>query len=110
MAAVEDTDLVLLVCEPTPFGLHDLELALQMCEALGLETAAIVIRSDIGDGRVRSFLDAERVPVLAEVPFDREIAAACDTGVLASTQVPDFTRTVDALADHLLERARRSHP
>ena len=110
VAAVEDADLVLLVCEPTPFGLHDLELALQMCEALGLETAAIVNRSDIGDDRVRSFLDAERVPVLAEVPFDREIAAACATGVLASTQVPGFALTMDALADHVQERAGRSHP
>jgi len=104
VAAVEGADLVLLVCEPTPFGLHDLELSLQMCEALGLETAAVVNRSDLGDGRVQSFLAAEQVPVLAEVPFDREIATACATGVLASEQVPAFASTVDDLADHLLER------
>ena len=108
VAAVEGADLVLLVCEPTPFGLHDLELSLQMCEALGLAKAAVVNRSDGGDGRVRSFLDAERVPVLAEVPFDREIATACATGVLASTQVPDFARTMDALAGHVLDRAETS--
>ena len=104
VAAVEGADLVLLVCEPTPFGLHDLELSLQMCEALGLETAAVVNRSDLGDGRVQSFLAAEQVPVLAEVPFDREIATACATGVLASTQVPAFASTVDDLADNLLGR------
>ncbi|MCG6927210.1 MAG: ATP-binding protein [Acidobacteria bacterium] len=104
VAALEDADLVILVCEPTPFGLHDLELSLQMCEALGLETAAVVNRSDVGDGRVRAFLAAHEVPVLAEVPFDREIATACATGVLASTRVATFASTVDRLADHLLER------
>jgi hypothetical protein len=50
------------------------------------------------------------VPVLAEVPFDREIATACATGVLASTRVRDFARTMDALAGHVLERAERSRP
>ena len=104
VAAVEGADLVLLVCEPTPFGLHDLELSLQMCEALGLETAAVVNRSDMGDGRVQSFLAMEQVPVLAEVPFGREIATACATGVLASKQVPAFASTVDELADNLLGR------
>jgi MinD superfamily P-loop ATPase len=104
VAAVEGADIVLLVCEPTPFGLHDLELSLQMCEALGVETATLINRSDVGDGQVRSFLANEGVPVLAEVPFDREIATACATGVLASTQVPAFASTMDALADRVLER------
>jgi hypothetical protein len=53
---------------------------------------------------VRAFLAAHEVPVLAEVPFDREIATACATGVLASTRVATFASTVDRLADHLLER------
>ncbi len=108
VAAVDDVDLVLLVCEPTPFGLHDLELSLQMCEALGLETVAIINRSDVGDDRVRTLLVKEDVPLLAAVPFDREIATACATGVLASTRVPGFASIVDGLADYVLEgRGRR---
>jgi MinD superfamily P-loop ATPase len=104
VAAVGGADLVLLVCEPTPFGLHDLELSLQMCEALGVPTAAIINRSDLGDGRVRSYLADEGVPLVAEVPFDREIATACATGVLASTRLPGFASTMDGLADYLLDR------
>ncbi|MCG6922830.1 MAG: P-loop NTPase [Acidobacteria bacterium] len=104
VAAVEDADLVILVCEPTPFGLHDLELSLQMCATLGLEAAAVINRSDLGDSQVRSLLARERVPVLAEVPFDPEIAAACASGMLASAQVPGFASTVEAVADQLLAR------
>jgi len=107
VAAVEDVDLVLLVCEPTPLGLHDLELSLQMCGALGLETVAVINRSDVGDDRVRALLGEEGVPLLAEVPFDREIATACAIGVLASTRVPGFASIVDGLADHVLAVPRR---
>ena len=102
VAAVEDADLVLLVCEPTVFGLHDLELSLQMCEALGLDAAAVVNRSDLGSDGVRSFLSHEGVPVLAEIPFDREIAAACAAGALASEEIPGFAATMDGMAGHLL--------
>jgi MinD superfamily P-loop ATPase len=104
VAAVEDADLVLLVCEPTVFGLHDLELSLQMCEALGLETVAVVNRSDLGNDGVRSFLSREGVPVLAEIPFDREIAAACAAGALASHEIPGFAATMDGMAGDLLTR------
>jgi MinD superfamily P-loop ATPase len=110
VAAVEDVDLVLLVCEPTPFGLHDLELSIQMCGALGLETVAVVNRSDVGDDGVRSRLAEEGVPLLAEVPFDREIAAACAAGVLAATRVPEFAATMDRLADHVLDGRQRRLP
>jgi len=104
VAAVDGADLVLLVCEPTPFGLHDLELSFEMCGALGLETAAIINRSDLGDGRVRAFLAEQRVPLLAEVPFDREIATACATGVLAATRVPAFASLIGGVADVVMGR------
>jgi MinD superfamily P-loop ATPase len=103
LAAVDGADLVLLVGEPTPFGLHDLNLSLQMCEALGLPTAAVLNRSDLGDGEVRSLLRERRVPLLAEVPFDREIAMACAAGTLATERVPGFAAIVHRLADHLMD-------
>jgi MinD superfamily P-loop ATPase len=104
VAAVDGADLVLLVCEPTPFGRHDLELSLQMCVALDLETAAVLNRSDLGDRQVRSLLADKGVPLLAEVPFDREIATACAAGVLATERVPSFASIVHRLADRLLDR------
>jgi MinD superfamily P-loop ATPase len=110
VAAVDEADLVLLVCEPTPFGLHDLELSIQMCEALGRKTVALINRSDVGDGRVRSFLSDEGIPVWAEVPFDHGIATACATGALASETVPDFSFTVDQLAERVLERSASWRP
>jgi MinD superfamily P-loop ATPase len=104
VAAIEDADLVLLVCEPTPFGLHDLDLSLGMCQALNVPSVAVINRADLGNGRVRSLLEREAVPLLAEVPFDREIASACASGVLAAERVPSLAATIDALGDELLQR------
>jgi MinD superfamily P-loop ATPase len=104
VAAVDGADLVLLVCEPTPFGLHDLELSVEMCRSLGIEIMALINRADLGDDSVRAFLEAEGVPLLAEVPFDREIAQACARGVLASTSVPSFASVIDAVAGMLTKR------
>jgi MinD superfamily P-loop ATPase len=80
IAAVEGSDLLLLVTEPTPFGMHDLELAVEMGRTLGLSLAAAINRADLGDNRVRKYLDAEGIPTLAEIPFDRSVAEAYAAG------------------------------
>jgi MinD superfamily P-loop ATPase len=107
IAAVEGADLVLLVSEPTPFGLHDLELALQMCRALKLEVAAFINRCDLGDVPMGAYLAARGVPLVGQLPFDREIATACAEGVLALNRVPAFASVVSELADHVLAGSSR---
>jgi MinD superfamily P-loop ATPase len=63
---------------------------------------AVVNRSDLGSDGVRSFLSREGVPVLAEIPFDRDIATACAAGALARDEIPAFAATMDGMASHLL--------
>jgi MinD superfamily P-loop ATPase len=86
MASVRGTDLVILVTEPTPFGLHDLKLAVGMVGEFGLPVAAIINRSDLGDRRTLEYLQQADVPILAEIPFSREIAAAYSAGKIAVTE------------------------
>ena len=75
--AVRGADLVVLVTEPTPFGLNDLRLAVEMVRALGLPFVVAVNRADIGDDRVRRYCDdgGHRHRSL-ELPDDRRIAEA----------------------------------
>jgi MinD superfamily P-loop ATPase len=105
VAAVEGADLTLLIAEPTPFGQHDLELALDLCDALGQRTAAVINRADLGNGEVRERLSRRGVPLLAEVAFDRGIAAACAGGSLAVGRVPAFASTISDLANSVLRLA-----
>jgi MinD superfamily P-loop ATPase len=105
--SVRGCDLVVLVTEPTPFGLHDLKLAVEMVRAVSLPFAVVVNRSDVGDGRVRSYCDASDIDVLAEVADDRRIATAYSRGEIACAAVPDCEPLWTALLERTVEEAGR---
>ena len=107
--AVQDSDFVLLVTEPTPFGLHDLELAVAMVRELDLPCGVVVNRSDIGDDRVRRFCTDEDIPLLLEIPHDRRLAEAYSRGELAVDALPDLQPALrDLLARVAAAAGRRS--
>ncbi len=88
--AVKDTDFVVLVTEPTPFGLNDLRLAVEMVRALDIEHGVVINRCDVGDDEVRSYCLRENVPLLSEIPDDRRIAEAYSRGYMAIEAVPEL--------------------
>ena len=92
IAAVRGADLVLLVTEPTPFGLHDLTLAVDTVRKLGLRFGAVINRSDAGDGRVTDYCRREDIPVLLELPEDRRVAEAYSRGEAMVEALPDYRR------------------
>ena len=104
LTTVRAADRVLLVTEPTPFGLHDLELAVQMCRALDREAALVINRSDLGDDRVRAWLDREGVPVLAEIPFLPEVAANYAHGLVGAASSPTLARLLEPVLAWVEER------
>ncbi|MCP4600454.1 MAG: P-loop NTPase [Proteobacteria bacterium] len=104
MAAVRGADLLLLVTEPTPFGLHDLELAVGMGRALGRELAAVINRADLGDHEVKQYLEAEGIPLLSEIPFDRCVAEAYAASKLPLYECSEFEVSVSAIGEKLLAR------
>jgi MinD superfamily P-loop ATPase len=77
---VRGSDFVLLVTEPTPFGLNDLKLAVEMVRALKLPLAVVLNRYDIGDDQVRVYCASQRIDILAEIADDRAVAEAYYTG------------------------------
>jgi MinD superfamily P-loop ATPase len=95
--SLRGADLVALVTEPTPFGLHDLKLAAEMTGALRLPFAVVVNRADAGDDRVRRWCEAGRIAVLAEIPDDRKVAEAYSRGELAARVVPGFAAAIGNL-------------
>lgn len=103
MAAAEAADVVLLVVEPTPFGLHDLRLAVAAFAQLERPLAAVVNRADLGDRGVERFLDQVSIPVLARIPYDPRWAERHGRGqpITAGDDVTT-ARFVD-VADRLLK-------
>ena len=89
VAAVRGADIVVLVTEPTPFGMHDLALALALTREMGLPAGVVVNRDGSGSEDVAAFCTAEGIPILARIPFDREVAAIYAEGGLVIDQHPE---------------------
>jgi len=90
IAAMKGADFVLLVTEPTPFGLHDLKLALGAVKILDIPCGLVINRSDMGDEKVKQYAREESIPVLMEIPFDRGIAEAYSRGELLVEKMPGW--------------------
>jgi len=105
VATVTGADAVVLVTEPTPFGLHDLTLAVETVRVLGVPFGVVVNRVGVGDGRVHAYCAAEGIPVLLDIPDDRRIAEAYSSGRMMVDALPEYRalfvglwRAVGALA------------
>lgn len=90
IAAMKDTDFVLMVTEPTPFGLHDLKLAVEAVKLLRIPYGLVINRSDMGNDDVRQYAQAENMPILMEIPFDRRIAETYSRGHLIVETIPEW--------------------
>ncbi len=88
--AVKDADFVLLVTEPTPFGLNDLELAVGMVRELKLPFAVAINRSDMGDDGVTQYCRRESIEIAMEIPNDRRIAEAYSRGEMIVDVLPQY--------------------
>lgn len=88
VSTVHGADHLVLVTEPTSFGVHDLALMLELARALDVPTSVVVNRVGAGEADVDEHCRAAGVPVIARIPFDRGVAAACAQGHLVIDRHP----------------------
>ncbi len=101
VTALMGSDVVILVTEPTLFGLHDLELAVGVARHLNLPMGLVINRADIGDRRVHDYAARENLPVWLEIPFDREAAEVYARGGLLVEELPHWRALMDDLLAQL---------
>ncbi len=106
VAAVTGADYVLLVTEPTPFGLHDLELAVRMVREMGLPAGVVINKADLGGGEMEAFLEKEALPVLARIPFRKEVARVVSAGGIAAREIPGMEKLFRDLWERVLREGR----
>lgn len=88
--SIDGTDFVVLVTEPTPFGLHDLNLAVQLMQTLNMPCGVVINRAGMGDDRVEKYLAEKNVPLLGSLPHSREAASKYSEGNLLYNNIPGF--------------------
>jgi len=92
--------------EPTPFGLHDLGLAVDLVRELGLPFGVVINRSGSGDERVDRYCREQGIEIALEIPDDRRIAEAYSRGALVADVLPEYRDVMIGLAGTVRERIK----
>jgi MinD superfamily P-loop ATPase len=108
IAAMQGADFVLLVTEPTPFGLYDLKLAIGAVKILGMPCGLVINRSDMGDEKVKEYAQENDLPILMEIPFDRRIAEAYSRGSALVDVMPEWKEKFRQLYSRIEETVKCS--
>ncbi|MCK5155577.1 MAG: ATP-binding protein [Spirochaetales bacterium] len=100
--ATKTADLIILVTEPTPFGLHDLKLAVATMRELKKRFAVVVNRYGIGNDDVLTYCNGEDIHILAKLPNNRKIAELYSRGSLVYKEIPEVERELEKIAIYIL--------
>ncbi|MFA6449228.1 MAG: ATP-binding protein [bacterium] len=102
--SVRGSDYVVLVTEPTPFGLNDLILAVEMIREVGLPFGVIVNRMGAGDQRTHDFCLANNIKIIGAIPDDRRIAESYSRGRLIFDDLPEYRGRFEQIIEAVKER------
>ncbi|MFC1731903.1 AAA family ATPase [candidate division KSB1 bacterium] len=101
--ATKDADFVILITEPTPFGLHDLSLSVETMKLLKKEFAVVINRFGIGNDDVLTYCKKNQIPILAKIPNDRMIASLYSKGALCYENNPECRRQLKKIWEYIKE-------
>jgi len=104
---IHGSDFCLMVTEPTPFGLHDLQVAVEVVRILGIPMGVVVNFAGIGDRGVHDFCEERGIPVMMEIPFDRRIAELYSRGIPFVEAMPEWRQRFTELAGLIEEGVGR---
>ena len=99
--SIYGSDYCILVTEPTPFGLHDLRLMVDVVRALGIPFGVIVNKGGFGDRKVYEYCEKEGIRILLEIPFDKKIAEFYSKGVALVGGFPEWQKHFQALFERI---------
>jgi MinD superfamily P-loop ATPase len=104
VAATKDANLVILVTEPTAFGLNDLQLAVETMRLMKKEFMVIINRDGSGDDRVDDYCQKESIPIIGRIAFDKAIAHYYAQGKLVYDKLPEVKKEIDFVVKQIQEK------
>ena len=103
--AVMDSDVIVLVTEPTPFGVYDMKLAHEAFTPMNKPMGVVVNRAGLGNSEIYDYCAAKNLDILAEIPYDRQIAEAYASGVIISESSDKMKQIFLELAEKIKQKA-----
>lgn len=107
---VRDVDLCVLVTDPTPFGVHDLKLSVDMVREIGHEPVIVVNRANYKDNKLKIYCKEEKLKIIGEIPDKREIAEIYSDGHIVSEKDGEIRNLFEQLAEKIIRRAGEKIP
>jgi MinD superfamily P-loop ATPase len=104
---VKDSDLCVLITDPTPFGINDLKLSVDMTREIGTEPVIIVNRAEYLDNALKEYCKKEQLDIIGEIPDERRIAESYSRGELAVEKFPEIKKLFENIADKMLNLAEK---
>ncbi|MDD3839520.1 MAG: ATP-binding protein [Clostridia bacterium] len=101
--SIEGCDYCILVTEPTPFGLHDLKIAVQLVEKMGIPYGVVINKADQKDESIHSFCKQKDIKILMEIPFSKETAQMYSKGILPVESDKRWAKKFKELFDSVKE-------
>lgn len=100
---VSDADFIILVTEPTPFGLHDMKITVELLNELQKPFGVIVNKANLGDEKVYDFLSDNGIDLLGEIPFSRSFAEKYSKGELIKSVSPELSENFEKIISKISE-------
>lgn len=104
------SDAVILVTESTPFGLHDMSLAFQLAKASGKPCAIVINKDSPGYAGIEKFANEEKVPIIARIPYNSELAQSYSEGNIPASAFPTLEHALSMIQSWLLEVGSGGRP
>ncbi len=101
VAALEEVDYAIIVTEPTPFGLSDMKMVVEMLSRMGIDFGVVLNKAGIGDKSVQLFCETNEIPILGEIPFSKKYAVVYSRGKLISKECLDYERYLHDIISRL---------
>ncbi len=100
---IKDVDLCVLVTDPTPFGINDLKLAVDMSREVGQEPVIVVNRAEYRNDDLKEYLRGEKLEVVGEIPDDRKIAEVYSRGDIVVEKLPQYKELFEEITNRIMK-------
>jgi MinD superfamily P-loop ATPase len=104
VAAVEDVDYAIIVSEPTPFGVSDMKMVVEMLEEMKIPFGIIINKAGLGDNEIYEYCNSKNLEILGEIPFDRKIAELYAEGKIFSEVLPEYRDLFQNIYENIKNR------
>lgn len=102
---VNSADYTVLVTEPTPFGLNDLKLSVEILEGMGKKFGVVINRATLGNRELEKFIEEKSIEVIGTIPFDREIAKEYSIGNIVVEKIESIATIFDSISEQVIKKS-----